>query len=164
MAWETFPYSYTSPYTHLWIVETLQVIIFWVWVLTHPTPTWHTPTYPTPSWPHPPHPYMTHPTPPHPTPSWPTHPTLPHPTPPNPFMTHPPHPIPPHPTPSWPTHPTPPCNHKIRVQECYGGRAMSCPWHVGGWRHWGPFSVDMQPYGCFISWIFGHIKNPGKSA
>ena len=42
------------------------------------------------------------------------------------------------------------CNHKIRVQECYGGRAMSCPWH-GGWRHWGPLSVDMQPYGCFIS-------------
>ena len=24
------------------------------------------------------------------------------------------------------------CNHKIRVQECYGGRAMSCPWHGGG--------------------------------
>ena len=23
------------------------------------------------------------------------------------------------------------CNHKIRVQECYGGRAMSCPWHGG---------------------------------
>ena len=23
------------------------------------------------------------------------------------------------------------CNHKIRVQECYGGRAMSCPWHWG---------------------------------
>ena len=20
----------------------------------------------------------------------------------------------------------------------------------GGWRHWGPLSVDMQPYGCFI--------------
>ena len=21
---------------------------------------------------------------------------------------------------------------------------------IGGWRHWGPLSVDMQPYGCFI--------------
>ena len=21
---------------------------------------------------------------------------------------------------------------------------------MGGWRHWGPLSVDMQPYGCFI--------------
>ena len=20
----------------------------------------------------------------------------------------------------------------------------------GGWRHWGPLSVDMRPYGCFI--------------
>ena len=62
MAWETFPYSYTSPYIHSWIFETLWVIIFWVWVLTHPTPppTWHTPPCPTPS------PFMTHP--PHPTP------------------------------------------------------------------------------------------------
>ena len=34
MAWETFPYSYTSPYIHLWIFETLSVIIFWVRV-TH---------------------------------------------------------------------------------------------------------------------------------
>ena len=30
MAWETFPYSYTSPYIHSWIFETLWVIIFWV--------------------------------------------------------------------------------------------------------------------------------------
>ena len=29
------------------------------------------------------------------------------------------------------------CNHKIRVQECYGGRAMSCPWH-GGLEALGP--------------------------
>ena len=21
---------------------------------------------------------------------------------------------------------------------------------IGGWRHWGPLLVDMQPYGCFI--------------
>ena len=54
MARETFPYSYTSPYIHLWIFETLWVIIFWVWVLTHPTPPLHDP----------PHPFMTHPTPP----------------------------------------------------------------------------------------------------
>ena len=108
------PCSYTSPS----IVETLWVIIFWVWVLTHPTPPlhdphhphptpiWHTPPYPTPSWPILPHPYMTHPFMTHatPTPSWPTHPTPPlhdppHPTPPHPFMNHPPHPTPPHPTP-----------------------------------------------------------------
>ena len=30
MAWETFPYSYTSPYIHLWIFYSLWVIIFWV--------------------------------------------------------------------------------------------------------------------------------------
>ena len=29
MAWENFPYSYTSPHIHLWIFEALQVIIFW---------------------------------------------------------------------------------------------------------------------------------------
>ena len=90
MARETFPYSYTSPYIHLWIFETLWVITFWVWVLTHPTPPLHDPphpfmTHPTPSWPTPPHPtppLHDPPTPPHPTPSWPTHPTPPHPTPP----------------------------------------------------------------------------------
>ena len=52
------PYSYTSPYIHLWIFETLWVIIFWVWVFDapHPTPTWPTPPppHPTPSWPTPP--------------------------------------------------------------------------------------------------------------
>ena len=148
----------------------------------HPTPTWHTPPYPTPSWPNPPLYDTPHPTPPlhhPPTPPYPTPPlhdppTLPYPTPswpipPHPFMTHPSHP--PHPTPSWPTHPTlhhptpplhdppapphptPPHNCKIRVQECYGGRAMCYPWHIGGWRHWGPLSVDMQPYGCFIKGI-----------
>ena len=58
MAGETFPYSYTSPYIHLWIFKTLWVIIFWVWVLTHPTPPLHDP----------PHPFMTHPIPSHPTP------------------------------------------------------------------------------------------------
>ena len=42
------------------------------------------------------------------------------------------------------------CNHKIRVQECYGGRAMSCPWHGGVEAYGGPLSVDMQPYSCFI--------------
>ena len=26
-------YTYTSPHIHLWILETLQVIIFWVWVI-----------------------------------------------------------------------------------------------------------------------------------
>ena len=31
------------------------------------------------------------------------------------------------------------CNHKIRVQECYRGRAMSCPWHGGGRHMGGPF-------------------------
>ena len=34
MAWETFHYSYTSPCIHLWIFDSLQVIIFWVRV-TH---------------------------------------------------------------------------------------------------------------------------------
>ena len=34
MAWETFPYSYTSPWNHSWIFETLRAIIFWVRV-TH---------------------------------------------------------------------------------------------------------------------------------
>ena len=34
MAWENFPYSYTSPHIHFWIFEALQVIIFWVRV-TH---------------------------------------------------------------------------------------------------------------------------------
>ena len=34
MAWETFPHPYTSPQNHLWIFETLWVIIFWVRV-TH---------------------------------------------------------------------------------------------------------------------------------
>ena len=28
MAWETFPYSYTSPRIHLWIFDSLRVIIF----------------------------------------------------------------------------------------------------------------------------------------
>ena len=120
MARETCPYSYTSPYIHLWIFETLRVIIFWVWVLTHPPHPFMTHPTPPPS-----HPFMTHPPhptppfhdppPPHPTPSWPTppHPFMTHPTPPHPYMTHP-HPTPPlwhtHPTPSWPTlpHPTPP--------------------------------------------------------
>ena len=32
MAWENFPNSYTSPHTHLWILEALWVIIFWVGV------------------------------------------------------------------------------------------------------------------------------------
>ena len=77
MARESLPHSYTSPDIHSWIFKTLWVIIFWVWVLTHPTPPLHDPPHPTP-----PHPYMTHPTPPHPTP-------------PHPFMTHPP--TPPHP-------------------------------------------------------------------
>ena len=115
-----FPYSYTSPCIHSWIVETLWVIIFWVlrfWA-TPPHPYMTNLTLPhTPSWPTPPHPFITHP--PHPTLSWPTHPTPPlvhfwaqrslffmgcftmssH-----PYMTQP------HPTPplSWPTHPTPP--------------------------------------------------------
>ena len=30
---ETFPHSYTCPHIHLWIFESLQVIIFLVWVL-----------------------------------------------------------------------------------------------------------------------------------
>ena len=34
MVKETFPHSYTSPHIHLWIFETLWVIIFWVRV-TH---------------------------------------------------------------------------------------------------------------------------------
>ena len=29
----TFPYSYTSPLIHSWIIKTLQVIISWVWVI-----------------------------------------------------------------------------------------------------------------------------------
>ena len=112
-------------------------------------------------WPTPPHPFMTHP--PHPT----LHDT-PHPTPPlHDPSTHPTLSWPTQPTPPFMTHPTPPlydtphptplvkCNHKIRVQECYGGRAMSCPWH-GGWRHWGPLLVDMQPYGCFILSVTCH--------
>ena len=117
MARETFPHSYTSPYIHLWIFKTYELLFFefefW------PTPPHPYMTHPTPSWPTPPHPYMTHPTPSwptpplhdpptpphptpymtHPTPSWPTppHPTPSWPTPPHPFMTHPPHPTPPHP-------------------------------------------------------------------
>ena len=62
------PYSYTSPYIHLWIFKTLWVIIFLSLSFDppHPTPTWPTPP---PSWPTPP----LH----DPTPSWPTpsHPT-----------------------------------------------------------------------------------------
>ena len=85
MARETFPYSYTSPYIHLWIFKTLWVIIFWVWVLTHPTPPLHDPSHPFMTHPHPPHP--------HPTPSWPTHPT-----PPPPLHDPPPTPTPPHPS------------------------------------------------------------------
>ena len=34
MVWENIPYSYTSPQNHLWIFDTLSVIIFWVRV-TH---------------------------------------------------------------------------------------------------------------------------------
>ena len=50
------------------------------------------------------------------------------------------------------------CNHKLRVQECYGGRAMSCPWHGGGVEAYGgPLSVDMQPYGCFIIYIKSEV-------
>ena len=109
MAWDTFPYSYTSPYIHSWIFKTLSVIIFWVRVThkklnvnssTWPTPTWHTP--PTPTWPTPPHPYMTHPTPPH---LYMTHPTPPLHDPPHPPLHDPPHPTPPHP---YMTYPTPP--------------------------------------------------------
>ena len=79
MAWETYSYSCTSPYIHSWIVETLWIIIFWVWVLTHPTP---------------PHPYM-------------THSTLPHPFMTHPYMTHPTPPLHDPPTPPYPF-PTPP--------------------------------------------------------
>ena len=127
MAWETFPYSYTSPYIHSWIVEPLSLSFD----PPHPTPTWPTPPlhdtpHPTPPLHDPPHPSLydtphptpswpTHPTPPYPTPSWP-HPTPswhtpPYPTPPHPFMTHPTHPFmthPPHPTPPFHDPPTPP--------------------------------------------------------
>ena len=85
-------------------------------------------------WPTPPHPYMTHPTLPHP--------FMTHPTPPLYDTPHPPlhdPPTPPYPTPPLHDPPTPPHNHKIRVQECYGGRAMSCPWHVGGGGIGAPF-------------------------
>ena len=121
MAWGTFPYSYTSPYIHSWIFESLRIIIFWVWVLTHPTCPYMThptpphpymthPTLPHPFMTHPTHPYMTHPTP--PDPSWPIHPTPSWPTPPlydtpHPFMTQPPHPTPPLHDPATPPHPTP---------------------------------------------------------
>ena len=41
------------------------------------------------------------------------------------------------------------CNHKIRVQECYGGRAMSCPWTWGGGGIWG------APFGRHAAlWLF----------
>ena len=130
MAWETFPYSYTSPYIHSWIFRNPTIFIFWVRV-THKKLNVNSSTWikhpPTPTWPTPPHPCMTHPT-----PAWPTpplhdtpHPTLPlhdppQPTPPLHDTPHPPawptHPIPawhtpPHPTPPHPpcmTHPTPP--------------------------------------------------------
>ena len=135
MARETFPYSYTSPYIHLWIFETLRVIIFGVWVLTHPTPPLHDPPHPTPLWPTHPNPTpplhdTPHPTPPlhdppHPTPSWPT---LPHPTPP----LHDP-PTPPHPTLSWPTpplhdppHPTPPLVHFWAQRSLFSWAASLC--------------------------------------
>ena len=45
------------------------------------------------------------------------------------------------------------CNHKIRVQECYGGRAMSCPWHGGGWRHMG------APFGRHAALQLFHLKS-----
>ena len=109
---------------HLWIFETLQVIISWVWVICKrlnmnwkkdsfnpipawPIPTQHDPPHPTLAWPTPPHPCMTHPT-----PVWLT-PSL-H-DPPHPYMTYPIPPYMTHPTPAWPTsphpcmtHPTPP--------------------------------------------------------
>ena len=129
MAWETFPYSYTSPYIRSWIFETLQVIIFWVrvthkklnvnsstWIthpthpyITHPTPPLDDPPYHTPAWCTPPL-YDTSHLPcktPHPTSTWPTppHPCMTHPTPPYLYMTHP---TPPHPFMIHPPHPTPP--------------------------------------------------------
>ena len=51
------------------------------------------------------------------------------------------------------------CNHKIRVQECYGGRAMFCPWHGGVEAYGGPLSVDMQPYGCFIFFVIRFVAH-----
>ena len=130
MARETFPYSYTSPYIHLWIFKTMS---YYFLSLSFDPP------HPTPSWP-------THPTPPHPTPSWPTHPTPPHPTPswptpPHPFMTHPPHPTPPlhdpplhdppHPTPPLhdpptPPHPTPPLVHFWAQRSLFSWAASLC--------------------------------------
>ena len=49
------------------------------------------------------------------------------------------------------------CNHKIRVQECYGGRAMSCSWHGGGGveAYGGALLVDMQPLRLFHFNYFG---------
>ena len=33
------------------------------------------------------------------------------------------------------------------------GQIHVLPMTWGGWRHWGPLSVDMRPYGCFIPLI-----------
>ena len=133
MVSETFPNSYTSPHIHSWIFKTLRVIIFWVRV-THKilNVNWekiHSIILSlTLSWFQKLSPAHTHPL-----------TTIREFLKPDELL-------------FSELESLVKCNHKIRVQECYGGRAMSCPWHGGVEAYGGPLSVDMQPYGCFI-WL-----------
>ena len=49
------------------------------------------------------------------------------------------------------------CNHKIRVQECYGGRAMSCPWHGRGGGIWGAPFGRHAALRLFHLFLFGFV-------
>ena len=43
------------------------------------------------------------------------------------------------------------------------GQSYVLPMTWGGGGIWGPLSVDMQPYGCFIAYlILTRITSPGK--
>ena len=80
----------------------------------------------------PPHPYMTHPTPPYPT-----------------------QPLHDPPTPPYPT-PQP----QNKGPGMLWGQSYVLPMTCrGGWRHWAPLSVDMQPYGCFTEILKTSIIN-----
>ena len=167
MAWQIFPYSYTSPYIHLWIFDSLWVIIFWVRVthkklnvnsstwITHPTPPLHDPPYHTPAWHTPP-------------PTWHTHPTSTWPTPPHPYMTHPitplhdpPHPCMTHPTPcmthptsTWPNppHPTPPLVHFWAQRSLFPWAASLCL-HPTPPLHDTPHPTPPHSFMTHLSWL-----------
>ena len=130
MAWENFPYLYTSPHIHSLILEALQVIIFWVrvthkmlnvnWEKIHSiilSVTCHGLRNFAPAHIHPlktihefskPYELLF-----------------------SELVTH-----------------------KMQPQNkgpgMLWGQSYVLPMTLGGWRHWGPLSVDMRPYGCFI--------------